>query len=144
VPWRAVGLAVALGGSGVLHLVRPRTFEWLVPPELGDARSWVTGSGLVELGTAALLAVPVTRRAGGWTAAALLTAFLPAHVHTFRVVPRRPLPLAAAVLRLPLQAPLIAAALRVARELTAPRRPPIAVPTGHGHIVIRPIRLRTL
>jgi uncharacterized membrane protein len=86
VPWRAVGLAVALGGSGVLHLVRPGLYEWLVPPELG-----------------------------GWAAAALLTGFLPAHVHTFRVVPRRPAPMAAAVVRLPLQAPLIAVALRVAR-----------------------------
>jgi uncharacterized membrane protein len=115
VPWRAAGLAVGLGGSGVLHLVRPRLYEWLVPPELGSARTWVTGSGVAELATAALLAVPSTRRSGGWAAAALLTAFLPAHVHTFRVVPRRPLPLTAAVLRLPLQAPLIAAALRVAR-----------------------------
>ena len=116
VPWRAVGLAVALGGSGVLHLVRPGLYEWLVPPELGSARGWVTGSGVAELATATLLAVPSSRRSGGWAAAALLTAFLPAHVHTFRVVPRRPAPMAAAVLRLPLQAPLIAAALRVARE----------------------------
>jgi len=114
-PWRAVGLAVALGGSGVLHLVRPQVFEWLVPPELGDARGWVTATGVAEIGTAALLVSPVSRRAGGWAAAVLLTAFLPAHVHTFRVVPRRPLPLAAAAVRLPLQAPLVAAALRVAR-----------------------------
>jgi uncharacterized membrane protein len=107
--------ARALGGSGVLHLVRPQVFEWLVPPEVGDARGWVTATGVAEIGTAALLASPVSRRAGGWAAAVLLTAFLPAHVHTFRVVPRRPLPLAAAAVRLPLQAPLVAAALRVAR-----------------------------
>jgi uncharacterized membrane protein len=116
VPWRAVGLAVALGGSGVLHLVRPRVYEWLVPPELGDARTWVTVTGVAELGTAALLALPPTRPAGGWAAAALLTAFLPAHLHTFRVVPRRPVPLTVAAVRLPLQAPLITAALRVARD----------------------------
>ena len=42
-PWRAVGLAVALGGSGVLHLVRPAVYEWLVPPELGDARGKYVG-----------------------------------------------------------------------------------------------------
>jgi uncharacterized membrane protein len=114
-PWRAVGLAALLGGSGVLHLVRPRVYEWLVPPELGDARSWVTGTGVAEIGTAALLGVPATRRSGGWAAAVLLTAFLPAHVHTFRVIARRPLPMAVATARLPLQAPLIQAALRVAR-----------------------------
>jgi len=118
-PWRAVGLAVALGGSGVLHLVRPRTFEWLVPPELGDARTWVTATGVAEIATAALLAAPVSRRAGGWAAAALLTGFLPAHLHTFRVVARRPLPMTAAAVRLPLQAPLISAALRVARGAAA-------------------------
>jgi uncharacterized membrane protein len=114
-PWRTLGLAAVLGGSGVLHLVRPRMYEWLVPPELGSARRWVTVSGVAELGTAALLAVPGSRRAGGWAAAGLLTAFLPAHLHTFRVVPRSPVPLTVATVRLPLQAPLIAAALRVAR-----------------------------
>ena len=34
-PGRSMVLGALLGGSGVLHLVRPRTYEWLVPPELG-------------------------------------------------------------------------------------------------------------
>ena len=111
----ATVLVAALGGSGVLHLLRPRTFEWLVPPELGDARSWVHASGVAEIATAGLMAVPATRRAGGWAAAALLIAFVPAHLHTLRVVPRRPLPMAIAAVRLPLQVPLIRIALGVAR-----------------------------
>lgn len=118
-PGRAIGrvtvLSALLGGSGVLHLVRPRFYEWLVPPELGSARAWVTVTGMAELGTAALLAAPVTRSAGGWTAAGLLTAFVPAHLHTFRVVSRTPLPLTVAAVRLALQVPLVTAALRVAR-----------------------------
>jgi uncharacterized membrane protein len=113
-PGRALLLGAGLGGSGVLHLVRPRTYEWLVPPELGSARSWVTMTGVAELGTAALLAAPATRRAGGWAAAGLLTAFTPAHLHTFRVIPKKPLPMAVAVARLPMQVPLVLAALRVA------------------------------
>lgn len=108
-------LLAALGGSGVIHLVRPRTYEWLVPPELGDARRWVLVSGVAEIATAALMAAPATRRAGGWAAAGLLAAFVPAHLHTFRVVPREPLPMTVAALRLPLQAPMIGIALRVAR-----------------------------
>ena len=108
-------LTALLGGAGALHLVRPRIYEWLVPPELGNARAWVLASGAVELGTAALLAVPATRRAGGWTAAGMFAAFVPAHLHTFRVVPREPVPLTVATVRLPLQVPLIVAALRVAR-----------------------------
>ncbi|MDP9461238.1 MAG: hypothetical protein M3Q22_13660 [Actinomycetota bacterium] len=115
-PGRATVLGAILGGSGVLHLLRPRTYEWLVPPELGEARAWVLASGVAEIGTAALLAAARTRRWGGWAAAGLLTGFVPAHLHTFRVLPRRPLPLAVAAVRLPLQLPMIAAALRVARE----------------------------
>jgi uncharacterized membrane protein len=115
-PGRALWLAVLLGGSGVLHLVRPTTYEWLIPPELGNARRWVTATGIAELGTAALLAAPATRRSGGWAAAGLLTGFVPAHLHTFRVVPRKPLPMTVAAVRLLLQAPLVRIALRVARE----------------------------
>ncbi|SDC87597.1 Uncharacterized membrane protein [Geodermatophilus telluris] len=114
-PVPATWLAAALGGSGVLHLVRPRTFEWLVPPELGDARAWVLGSGVAEIATAALLTAPATRRAGGWSAAALLTGFVPAHLHQFRVARGNPVALAVAAVRLPLQAPMVAAALKVAR-----------------------------
>jgi len=108
-------LLAALGGSGVLHLVRPRTFEQLVPAELGDARAWVTATGVAGIAAAGLMAVPATRRAGGWLAVALLVGFVPAHLHTFRVVPREPLPMTVAALRLPLQAPMIGIALRVAR-----------------------------
>jgi uncharacterized membrane protein len=114
-PDKAILLGALLGGSGVLHLVRPTTYEWLVPPELGDARAWVLVTGVAEIGAAALLGAPATRRLGGWSAAGLLAAFVPAHLHTFRVIPRRPLPMTVAAIRLPLQALLIAAALRVAR-----------------------------
>jgi len=75
----------------------------------------VIGSGVAELGTAALLAGQATRRAGGWAAAALLVGFVPAHLHPLREVRGRPGPLAVAVLRLPLQVPMVQAALRVAR-----------------------------
>ena len=81
-----------------------------------NARAWVHASGVAEIGTAGLMAVPATRRVGGWAAAALLVAFLPAHLHTYRVVPRRALPMTVAAVRLPLQAPLVRIALRVARE----------------------------
>ncbi len=111
---RAAGLAVALGGSGVLHLVRPQTFDWMVPPELGPARPWVTGSGVVELAAAGLLVVPATRQAGGWAAAGLLASFLPAHLHTVRALHGRRRVVALA--RLPFQVPMVAAALRVARS----------------------------
>jgi uncharacterized membrane protein len=111
-------LAVLLGGSGVLHLVRPRTYEWLVPPEIGPARPWVLGTGVAEVATAALLRAPSTRGRGGRCAAVLLVVFVPAHLHTFRVVPRTPGWMAASVVRLVLQVPLVRAALRAARAPT--------------------------
>jgi uncharacterized membrane protein len=107
-------LAAALGGSGVLHLLRPHGYEWLVPPELGAPRPWVVGSGLAEIAVGTSLAVPATRRTGGRLAAALLIAFVPAHLHTFRVVDRPEL-VAAAAVRLAMQIPLVRAALKVAR-----------------------------
>jgi uncharacterized membrane protein len=110
-------LAALLGGSGVLHLARPQTYEWLVPPEFGAARPWVLGTGLAEIATAALLARPGTRGRGGRSAAVLLVMFVPAHVHTFRVVPRTPKWMTVSAVRLVLQVPLVRAALRVARAL---------------------------
>lgn len=114
-PSTSTALAGLLGGSGVLHLVRPRTYDWLVPPELGPARPWVTGSGVAEVATAVLLAVPTTRRAGGALAAALLVGFVPAHLHTFRAVRGRRGATVVAAVRLPMQVPMVRAALRVAR-----------------------------
>jgi uncharacterized membrane protein len=113
---RVIALGILLGGSGVLHLVRPRTYEWLVPPEMGSARTWVTATGVAEIGVAALLAAPATRRTGGWAAAGLLIGFVPAHLHSFRVIPKEPVPMAVALARLPLQVPLLRSALRVARD----------------------------
>ena len=112
---RALVMAAALSGTGAMHLVRPRTYDWMIPPELGPARPWVTGSGVLELGTAALLAVPATRRAGGWAAVALLVGVLPAHLQTVRVLRHDRRKLAVALARIPFQVPMLTAALRVAR-----------------------------
>ena len=46
-------VAGAMGASAVVHLTRPRVFEALIPPWLGEPRPWVLGSGLVELVCAA-------------------------------------------------------------------------------------------
>jgi uncharacterized membrane protein len=107
-------MAAGMAGSGAVHLVRPTTYDWMVPPELGPARPWVIGSGIAELVTAGLLAVPATRRLGGWAALGVLVAVLPAHAQTVRALRGRAL--AVAVARIPLQVPMIRTALRVARE----------------------------
>lgn len=114
----ATGLAALLGGSGVLHLVAPRPFDGIVPRSLpGSPRTWTYVSGVAELAVAAAIAHPRTRRAGGLAAAALFVAVFPANVK-MAVDARHASPAHRAIMfgRLPLQAPLIAWALRVARR----------------------------
>src|SRR5699024_4393252 len=74
-------LATLLGAAGVLHFARPAPFDSIVPPALpGPARTYTYASGAAELATAALLAVPRTRRLGGIAAAALFVAVFPANL----------------------------------------------------------------
>ncbi len=104
--------------SGVVHLVRPQVFEPLVPSwvPVGSRRT-VHLSGLAELGCAGAVLHPATRRAGGWATAALLVAVLPGNVQ-MALDGRRSRSgawRAGTLVRVPLQAPLVAIAVRVAR-----------------------------
>lgn len=113
----ALGLAALLATTGVLHFTTPRPFDSIVPRSLpGSPRTWTYLSGVAELAVAAAVAHPRTRRAGGLAAAALFVAVFPANVR-MAADWRRASPVRRAVAfgRLPLQAPLIAWALRAAR-----------------------------
>ncbi len=111
-----------LGGAGVLHFVSPRFFEPLIPPQLtsvASRRDWVYASGAGELACAAALAVPRTRRAGGYASAALFVGVFPGNIQMAVDYRRRGRPAwqqAIAYGRLPLQVPLVLAALRAARR----------------------------
>lgn len=117
----AVRLAVLLGGAGVLHFATPSFFDMQVPSFLpGEARTYTYVSGVAELGVAAALAVPRTRRIGGTLAAALFVAVFPANLDLARrhVLSRTTSPAVKAALlaRLPLQIPLVTEALKVRRR----------------------------
>ena len=73
-------LIALLGGSGVLHFVRPAPFVAIVPRFLPRARDLVFASGAVELLGAGLLSAPRTRKIGGLVSAGLLVAVFPANV----------------------------------------------------------------
>ena len=115
---RSVRFLVAiLGASGVVHLVRPRAYEPLMPSWVPAHREVILASGVAELACAAGLAVPATRRAAGWASALLLVGVYPGNLKMaadaasssstgFKV---------AAFARLPLQLPMIRWALRAAR-----------------------------
>jgi uncharacterized membrane protein len=112
---RLAGLVGLLGVSGVLHLVMPKPYEKIVPPQLGDARRIVLASGVVEIGCAALLAAPTTRRWGALASAALFVGVFPANIYAVTTIRNKFLK-AGAIARLPLQVPMISAALKVARD----------------------------
>lgn len=112
----ARGLAGLLLGAGAGHFVLPAPFDAIVPPELpGSARTYTYVSGVAELVIGALLLVPRTRRKAALAAAALFVAVYPANVHSVRLFWAKPWLRAGAIARLPLQIPMIIAALRVWR-----------------------------
>ena len=105
-------------GAGVLHFAKPEPFDGIVPDALpGDARTYTYVSGVAELAAAGLLANPKTRAAGGKFAAALLTAVWPANFNMawqWRDEPWQKQIIT--IGRLPLQIPLIKAALGAAKQ----------------------------
>lgn len=103
--------------SGVIHLLRPQTFEPIVPAPLRPrARQLVLASGVAEIACAAGLLHPRTRPAAGLASAALLTAVWPANAQMSLDLGRRArrrrdsrsvAAFAVSLGRLPLQVPLI-------------------------------------
>ena len=110
-------LAALLLGSGVLHFVVPKPYDTIVPVELpGSARFYTYASGVAELVAGGLLLSPRTRRVGGLAALAVFVGVYPANVNLVRLWWGRPLVWRlAALARLPLQIPMITAAVKVWR-----------------------------
>jgi uncharacterized membrane protein len=105
---------------GVLHFVQPKPFERIIPKAVPAKKELVYASGVAELVCAAGLLHPRTRRAAGLTSAALLAAVFPANVQMALDVNRKGSTRAKALAfgRLPLQIPLIRAALKASREIS--------------------------
>jgi uncharacterized membrane protein len=104
--------------SGIVHLVRPETYEPIMPKVVPAHREVILASGVLELVCAAGLLHPATRRLAGWASVGVLLGVYPANLkmagdamqtdnQSFKAV---------AIGRLPLQLPLIRAALKAARK----------------------------
>lgn len=108
------GLAWLLAVSGVLHFVKPRPYERMVPHSLPAKRGLVYLSGAAELACAAGLAHPRTRRYAGLVSAGLLLAVYPANFQVAADVNRKGSTKlkTLAFARLPLQLPMIRTAWR--------------------------------
>ncbi|HEU5144521.1 MAG TPA: MauE/DoxX family redox-associated membrane protein [Dermatophilaceae bacterium] len=120
-------LAGTFLASGVMHFVKPETFESIIPKSLPSHRTLVYVSGAAELLCAAGLLYPRTRRAAGIASAAVLVAVFPANLNMAGKAGKElsddPADhkkqglLAASVARLPMQLPMIRTALRIGRVL---------------------------
>ena len=117
-PTREVrALALILGSSGVVHLVRPQTYEPIMPDFVPAQREVIYASGVAEILCAIGLLHPRTRSLAGYASSALLLGVYPANLkmakdamHTdnrgFKAV---------ALARLPLQLPMLRTAWKAAR-----------------------------
>lgn len=102
-----------LVGAGVMHFAKPELYEPLIPEPLGDARSWVYGSGVAELAAGALVLNPRTSRVGAWAAALVIIGVFPGNLKmAVDAGAPRDAKSIAAWLRLPLQIPLLRWALK--------------------------------
>lgn len=104
--------------SGTAHLVRPGIYERLMPAFVPAHRLVIGVSGVAELVCAAGLLYPATRRGAGYASAVLLVLVFPGNLKMADDARRSGDPWfqAAAYARLPLQWPMIRAALAVTRD----------------------------
>ena len=117
----AFRLAALLLGAGTMHFAAPKFFDSTVPTQLpGDARTYTYVSGVAELAIGTALAVPRTRRLGGGLAALLFVAVFPANINMAADWLKSPktttVQKTGALLRLPLQIPLVTEALKARRH----------------------------
>ncbi|MGA8258136.1 MAG: DoxX family protein [Nocardioides sp.] len=111
-------LASIFAVSGAIHLAKPEFYEQIMPSWVPAHREVIIGSGVAEIALAAGLVAPRTRRLAGCGSVALLVGVFPANakmaqdsLKTDNVGFK-----AAAFGRLPLQWPMIKAALNAAKS----------------------------
>lgn len=103
--------------TGVLHFVRPRFFEAIVPDYLPAHRELVYASGVAEFAGGLGLLFAATRRPAGWWLIATMIAVFPANVWMAQHPERyKDIPEAALWARLPLQLGFIAAIRAAMRD----------------------------
>jgi uncharacterized membrane protein len=98
--WFAIG--------GVAHFAATRLEMSIVPSYISFPRSAVLVSGVFELVGAAGLLIPSTRRAAGWGLFALTLAVTPANLYMLQRPELFDIPMWLLVLRIPMQAALLA------------------------------------
>ena len=74
-------MAVLYAGMGFNHLLNPKPFVAIIPPDLPERELLNVASGLAEIVLGVFLLEPRTRVLAAWGVIALLIAVFPANVH---------------------------------------------------------------
>lgn len=111
-------LALGFLGSGVIHLVKPKVYEPIMPEWVPAHREVILGSGVAEIALGVGLLAPPTRRLAGWGSVALLLGVYPANLKMAQDAMGTDNTglKAAAIGRLPMQLPMIKAALAATKK----------------------------
>jgi uncharacterized membrane protein len=117
-PAPAYRLGAMLMGMGTLHFAAPKPFDTIIPAELpGTPRFYTYASGVAEFASGALLMSARTRRLGALAAIAVFLGVFPANINMVRLWRDKPRAMRiGAIARLPLQIPMITAALKILRN----------------------------
>lgn len=111
-------LAGVFAVSGTVHLLKPDAYEQIMPSWVPRHREVILGSGVAEIGLAAGLLAPPTRKLAGWASIVLLLGVYPANVKMAldATKTRNTGYQAAAFGRLPLQWPMLKAAYGATKD----------------------------
>lgn len=119
---RAAAVVAILGGAGVTHFTNPGFFDPIVPDWMpGSPRTVTHVSGVFELASAVLVAIPRTRKWGGLLALLTFVGVYPANIQSALDGGMKGMDppydsAAVAWARLPFQLPMIWLAWRVWRD----------------------------
>ena len=67
--------------AGIMHFLRPREYEAMMPPSIPAHKEAVQVSGVAEIAGGLAVLPRATRRFAGWWLIALLIAVFPANIH---------------------------------------------------------------
>ena len=111
--------AAMMVAVGLLHFVAPRPFRRIVPRWFPWPEEAVLVSGVAEVAAGVLVAVPRTRRAGGWLSLLTIAAVYPANLQMAYDATwgesQVEVPAWAAWLRVPMQFPMLRQAWQLTR-----------------------------
>lgn len=116
-PASAKLMAAGFAASGIVHLVRPGTFEPIMPRWVPRHREVIAVSGVAEILCAVAMTVPVTQKAACYVGVGILVGVFPAHITMAQDAFRSNSTAlkVVALARMPLQVPMIRAVIAGAR-----------------------------